>query len=269
MDAYHAEKGVATKTGLDKIAKSPAKYHAWMSGEVDDKETPALKESSRLHVTCLEPDKFDNKYFDLIKPKFSGKGARTREAEWKSEHPDWDSEYNLGVKRDYYLRIRDRVLRHPVAKEILIQSAGECEQEFRRELETLSGNKVPCKCRYDYISKERIAGGTRAFGADLKFVREDAAMNDKFWWHARDYRYHVQEAFYSKIEPVEHWYFIVVEKTIPFDMAVYSLPFNLVLEGDRLTDENLQTFFDCHDRNVWPGYGLTTPTELMDPRKRR
>ena len=268
MDAYHAEKGVATKTGLDKIDKSPAKYHAWMTGEVDDKETPALKESNRLHVTTLEPDKFDMQYFDLAKPKFTGKGARSREAAWKAEHPEWDSEYNLGDKRDYYLRIRDRVLRHPVAKSILIPELGECEAEFRREIETLNGNKVQCKCRYDYISKERTADGIRTFGADLKFVREDGAMADKFWWHVRDYRYHVQEAFYSKVEPVEYWYFIVVEKTVPFDMAVYCLPKDLLYEGDRLVDENLQTFYDCHDRNVWPGYGLATPTELMDPRRR-
>lgn len=282
MDAYHAEKNVLTKSGTDRLSKSPAKYRAWRDGEIDDKETDALIDGRLLHMATLEPNKFKSKYFGLVEPEWGNlcatktttkeqaKENKTRRDEWRSEHPDWNSLNNLGEKYDYYIRLAERVRRHPLAARIL--ASGESEIEYRRELETVDGDNVMCKCRYDWICEDfgTPDGKKISVAADLKFVREDYAdpRTDKFWYMVRDHRYHVQQAFYGKIHPVDMFYFVVVEKSYPHDMAVYRLPLNLELEGDQMVDEDLQTYADCKKSGKWPGYPVVV-NELMEPRDRK
>jgi hypothetical protein len=286
MDEYHLERGVLTKSGSDRLHKSAAKYRAWRDGELVVSDTDALTDGRFLHMATLEPERFERDYFGIVEPEWGhlratkttskeeAKANKMRREEWRASTPHWNSPNNLGEKHAWYKAISDRVHRHPVARDILCQ--GEAEKEFRREIETKNGDKITCKCRFDWIDENGaefecpITGERRprVIAADLKFVREDYAHPDKFWWMIRDHRYHVQQAFYSKIKPVDHWFFIVVEKTVPYDMAIYTLPVHLVIEGDLEVEEDLQLYADCKRENKWPGYPVKWH-EIMDPRERK
>ena len=272
MDEYHADKEHMTRSALLKFKQTPSKYKAWIDGDVDEKETDALVDGNLLHLSTLKPDIFERDYFIIVSPKFGDcrkKDNKNARDAWRAENPHWDSPNNLGSKYKWCKDIADRVRRHPTAAKILCQ--GEAEKEFRREIETLKGDKVKCKCRFDWIDEnaKNKLGEPLIIAADLKFVREDAASAEKFWWHAtKDYLYHLQEAFYGKVRPFDVWYFIVIEKTVPYDMAVYTLPKHLIIDADIEIDELLQRYADCKKEDNWPSYPVN-PSELEDPRRAR
>ena len=272
MDDYHSEPNVLSFSNSKYLHLSAAKYRAYRDGETADKETEALIDGRFLHMATIEKEKFERDYIGIVEPEWGhlrktsttssdeAKENKTNRDQWRKENPDYNSPNNLGAKYEYYTRLSERVRRHPLVSALL--ECGEAEKEFRREIETIKGDKVTCKCRYDWIDEEN------SIGADFKFVADGKAHPDEFWWMLKKFRYYAQQAFYCKIKPVDTFYFVVVEKSYPHDMAVYKIPRDLDLLGDEEVERDLQLYADCKRTGKWPGYSAGV-MELMHPTERK
>ncbi len=272
-EEYHAIKERISKSGLDKIAKSPAHYKFEKR-----KETDAFKIGTITHAYILE----GKKEF-LIKPtpaahelvtvsdlkqrckdlRLKVSGSKADLIERLEDHypntPIFEvrayaielaaKEHNLPlIKAEEFEEIhamREAVMRHPAAAKLL--SDGQAEQTFFFN-EPISG--APCKVRPDWINNGVVV--------DLKTTVDASPAG--FIRSVMKFRYHVQDPFYSDgiqeatgIE-IKEFYFIAVEKSPPFAVGVYKLSEELKEQGRELYRENCATWLECYNSKKWPAY---------------
>lgn len=246
-DQYHALRAIS-KSGLDRIAQSPAHFISWL--EEPRKSSPALEFGTAVHAAVLEPNTFDNLYW-------VGKlDRRTKEGKAQAEEIEASGKKILS-EDDYerIQRVQDSVLTHPAAKDLF--SSGRPEVSITRNF---AG--ADAKCRMDWL----IDGGLIV---DLKTT--ECASPEQFAKSCATFRYHVQAAFYQDmfeaetgIKPVG-FYFVSVEKTAPYATAVYELDQASIDLGRELYQRDLSTYLGCLSKDKWPGYS-TTVESLSLPR---
>lgn len=227
---YHNMTDRISKSGLDKIHRSPAHF------KTPQKETDAMRIGRIVHEYILEGVKnFVTSPFDSF---------RTKEArEWR------DSQTLPIITADEVERIYAMdwaVHWHETAGNLF--GYGAAEQTILFEEPTTG---AACRCRLDYITKDNDI-------LDLKTT--DDASPAAFARSVRKYRYDVQAAFYldgveyaTGIRP-EHFYFIAVEKSAPFGVAVYELSEGMIEEARLTYLEDLKTWQTCMERDEWPAY---------------
>lgn len=240
-DAYHSAPGVS-KSGLDLIAKCPALYrHQVIDGNLI-KLTPAMLFGSAAHTAILEPDKFDNEY--IVEPKID---KRTKVGKDKFAQFQADNAGKVILKLDDYNNImgmRSSILSHPKASAIIRSGDATEISVFHNLGETL------VKIRPDLI-----AGGVIV---DLKTTNN--AREDNFAKSCYNYRYHVQAAFYQHVYTAEtgvvidDFIFIVVEKTPPYQVAIYAASERMKELGEREFRHDIAIYRDCVESGNWPGY---------------
>lgn len=243
-EMYHADVSRISKSGLDLIAKCPAKYwHKYLNPEREaEDKTEALIVGNAFHVLTLEPDAFPHGF--VIKPKFSGVGSVAKRESFESEHADKDL-----ITHDQYDTIRhmrDSVMRHPVAARLL--ESGKPEQVLEwYDLAT----DAPCKARMDWFNFNM------RFIVDLKSTED--ASDEAFARSAFKYRYHVQDAFYfdgavaNDLSP-NGMIFIAVEKKAPYLVNVFYFEDPVRDYSRRVYRQDLSTYMRCRSANQWPGY---------------
>ena len=243
-EMYHADVSRISKSGLDLIAKCPAKYwHKYLNHDREpEKKTEALIVGNAFHVLTLEPDVFPHHF--VIKPKFSGTGSVAKREAFELEHADHDI-----ITMDQYDTVRlmrDSVMRHPVASRLL--DVGQAEQVLQwDDLAT----DAPCKARMDWFNT------SMRFIVDLKST--DDASDEAFARSAFKYRYHVQDALYfdgalaNNLEP-NGMIFIAVEKTPPYLVNVFYFEDTVRDFSRRVYRQDLATYMRCRSTNQWPGY---------------
>lgn len=237
---------------LDLIAQYPALYR-W---SLDNPRKPTLD----MEFGSL----FDSYIFDLVNclnsvviaPNFNGKGSVAARAEWKAENvgrvivdqDDWDKCRFMG----------EAIHKHPIASKLLAQCTPQVSIFW-----TDPATGLECKARLDgeIKSLRRLL--------DLKTSRD--ASPDGFAKSAGEYRYHVQDAFYSwgyeqiTGDSVRAFTFIVVEKSPPYPVATYSLDDEAKRRGRELFERDLTTLKRCFDLDEWPGYGEQTKVISLKP----
>ena len=253
---YHACKGAISKSGLDKIAKSPATYFYSLTHE--EKTTPAMAFGTLFHTAVLEPDTLDdlylttdldgrtNAYKDLIKAN-PGKTVVKMD--------DWDNAQFMA----------DAVRKHSNASRWL--SDGEAETSIFWEESWDAGDEwvepathlrweagsALCRCRPDYIRGDHIM-------SDLKSTTD--ASEDAFMRAAYNYRYHVQASFYMSglraigREPLD-FFFIVCEKEAPWEVRVFRATPEFLAAGEAQYKRDVRLFAQCRNDNFWPGVGCS------------
>ncbi len=241
---YHNDVSRISKSGLDLIAKSPAHYwERYLNpNRKKEKKTPALIIGNAFHVLTLEFDKFAPHF--VIRPKFSGTGSVAKKEAFESEHSDKDI-----ISMDEYdtiRRMRDSVMKHPIAYQLL--QRGVAEQTIKWEDPETD---APCKCRQDWWNDDaRLI-------VDLKSTED--ASDEGFAKSSFKYRYHVQGAFYldgataNGLNP-EGFVFIAVEKTPPYLVNIFYLPPDVKDFGTRVYKNDIFTYMECRKTNQWPGY---------------
>ncbi len=247
-DVYHAGPGIS-KSGLDRIDKSPAHYLSYRKKE--NKQTDAMRFGAAMHTCFLEPAVFAAEY--VIEPKFSGTGSVAAKREWREAHEG----FTLIKTADMELlkRMRDSLYSHPAARYLLDQIEVVEQSHFWEDPET----GILCKCRLDAMTYDR-------FILDLKSSMEYAGAPDEFPRHAYNYRYHLQPPWYSegvwqttKIEPAG-FFFLVVEKEPPFAVGVYQFDDETIEVARRAMRVNLLTYEACMSENHWPAYSERVET---------
>ena len=233
---YHAHPALS-KSGLDRLNISPAHYQAWLSEPRI--ETPAMKIGTAVHCAILETNRFMKDYAPLPE----GLDRRTKAG--KEMYAELESSGKILLSADDWEtcnRMRDSVLAHPAARELL--SEGVAETSHFSELDG-----VPVKCRPDWLSGGLVV--------DLKTTQD--ASSAGFAKSVANYRYTVQASYYSDIlaslgHEVIAFLFVAVEKTAPCAVGVYELDDMSIEVGREQYQRNLDTYRRCIETGEWPAY---------------
>lgn len=254
---YHADRSAISKSGLDWISKSPAHFYAKY---LDPNAKPSSKSEaliigSGVHKAILEPNEFSDEF--MIAPEIN---KRTNDG--KQQYADFQQRYagkELITMETYntIMRMRDSVLAHPVASELL--TGGVAEQSI---FWTDPVTGVRCKCRPDYITKHRII-------ADVKST--DDASPEGFGRSAAKYRYHVQAPFYVDGyesytgQLSEGFVFVAVEKSPPYAVALYFVDGETMTLGRDLYRRELAVYRECLKNQQWPSYDTQISNLRLPP----
>ena len=270
-DVYHPSAGIS-KSMLSYM-QCPIKVKA-----PPKPPTPAMIVGSAVHHAILEPDKFDKLYAkplqlpadimvidtiadmkDILKQmgiKATGaKGAlmdALKEADGnlvflsdlKTEHESANMGKTVITDEAYdkALRMRDSVHAHPMASELL----GMCSafEESHYWIDERTGEL--CKARTD------------AFASDNCIVDLKKVANASEWGFSKainDYKYHWQDAWYTRGTKADNFFFICVEDDGPsFVTEVYCLTDRDKCQGQREVDAALDRYITCRDLDDWPSY---------------
>jgi hypothetical protein len=257
---YHSNTSHISKSGLDKIAKSPAHFHAYLSETRPAKEeTPAMRLGSAIHCAILEPSEFPNRYAFLddaqIVAEIGGGNPRVT-TKYKAYKAAFELD-NIGktvlTAAEYQAcqGMRASVLAHPTAAKLL-NAPGRAEQTYLFT-EPLSGASV--KIRPDWTAEL----DSDVYIVDVKST-EDASPKE-FARSAVNFNYPKQAALYvdgyelaTGVKP-EAFVLIAVEKVAPYNVALYFADDELLQLGREQYRANCQTYADCIASGVWPGYG--------------
>ena len=244
---YHHDTSRISKSGLDLFSRSPRHYWAKYldPNRQPEQPTKALIQGNAVHVAILEPYKFQADF--AVMPDFNGRTNDGKEQKrlWLASN---EGKTIIDLETyDLCMRLRDSVYSHPAAASLL--SMGKAEETI---FFTDPDTGAPCKCRPDWLTPDNLI-------VDLKTT--DDASPEGFGRSAVKYRYHVQSAFYSAGYELDRGYapegfiFIAVEKTAPFQVAVYHADEATLQLGRDTYIPELHRYVACRNTNLWPGYG--------------
>ena len=247
-DEYHAR----SRSGefmsshlLATFCKSPVLYYKKVSGQIEEKDSPALAFGRAAHCLILEgKEAFDRDYIVSNGPinPHTGKPFGSEAKAFKEWLAEQNRELVSTEDYGYMLNLRTQVLKNPAALELL--SAGSPEGVVRTEY-----CGVPCQIRMDWFSR---TDGL----VDLKTC-------DSLKWFEADCRrfgYIFQMAFYQAVirevtglsVPVK---IIAVEKNEPFATGVWSISNEVLATAERINAAALERYRECLNTGIWPtGY---------------
>lgn len=255
-DTYHEDVEYIGKSGLDLIDRSPKHFwERYLNPDAPRRpQTPAQVIGSLVHCVLLEPQKFERRY-QLIPPDMNKRTGAW--AEWKAanEGKTWVEEEDYAAA----LAIREAVHSHPHAALLLAEGDGVAEKPmWAHDPET----GVLVKSKPDFHNTKL------GFIVDVKTTTD--AREAPFARDIYNYRYHVQDAFYTDVAtwsgvPVRGFAFVVVEKEPPYGVAVYILDDDSRELGRMAYRENLNTYAACLKSGVWHGYEAAAKSLRLPP----
>ena len=250
--AYHSYEGIS-KSGLDLIDRSPSHYRY----REPRKSSRAQVIGTAIHTAILEPDRYAADYLLL-------RDIHVRTAsEYKQAIKTLDESLVLVAhEADHVAGMQESVYANESAAKLL-DAEGWCEVSAFVECPDTG---VLLRARFDKLTHDGI-------GIDLKKTRD--ARPDKFSRAVYDYRYHVQDAFYSHVyklitgEPIKAFKIIAVEENMPHSTHVYQLDDEAKAEGARQFSRNLSDYAEAVNSGHWRGYVveselLSLPTWVMN-----
>jgi exodeoxyribonuclease VIII len=224
--------------------KTPSHYAAHMAGETKREPSKSMTLGVVSHVAVLEPKKLDTAFVE--KPE--GIDFRTKAGkEWRESigsTPILDADEARAVRG-----IRDSIAAHDAAKALL---AG-CDSEVAMFAEHRSGLWI--KGRVDAL---KVVDDMECVICDVKTTSAGADYNT-FSRQAASLNYHVSAAWYSHLAglnglPPCRFYWIAVETSAPFAVAVYEIHPDALDLGVGMMNDALGLIAECEDDGVWPGY---------------
>ena len=251
-DEYHSGPGVS-KSILDLVHVAPALVQWSRNAPRDEDAVAAVDIGDAFHALILEPDRFKRDF--VVAPEFNlrtnaGKSAYAAFVEEAQARPV------LRAEHLHQLRLmRESTLAHPYAR-LLLEEPGDIEASiYWTDPET----GLLCRCR----PNKRLT--RRPIILDVK----TCADIERFAASIEDYRYHVQDAFYSEGyerhfgEPPAAFVFLVASTSR--DAGRYPVRCFVLAADDRSQGRaefraDLETYADCERRGVWPGIeSITRP----------
>jgi exodeoxyribonuclease VIII len=244
--AYHSGPGISC-TGLKKVAVSPAHFKR---GEF--KQTASMFTGSATHSAILEPDTFANQY------AFLQEGKDRRSSEYKALCSEYGADNVLTYSdADQISKIQQAVHANPVARKWLHHEKGRNELSvYAKDPET----GVLVRCRFDRLLD-------RGFSPDLKTTTDASPRG--FSSAIAKYGYAFQAAFYMDVyywatgQALEGFGFIAVESKAPHNVMCYRLDDESIEIGRAQYRAALNTFANCLESDVWPGYDGFAEEQLI------
>lgn len=207
-EEYHASPGISA-SGLKMIYKESVKKYLTRK----QSETKAMAFGTAVHSAILEPDQFVSEY--LVLPKID-----RRTTEGKAEY---DSYMKISKKKTL-LSSEDYSVINEISKNLKKNKLAQYYLKGQTEISHYGKhNDVDVRVRPDVINKHKD------FIADIKTCRNNSPMN--FSYDVKKYAYHLQAAFYMDMLKINHFRFITVETTYPYNVEVYALSEEKIQEG--------------------------------------
>jgi len=248
---YHKDPA-ASKSSLVDFGHTPKKFKT--QRQIEHKSTPIFSLGTAAHAAILEPDTYWQTVAVPPPGLLAKNGALSTKVakEWKAEK---EAEGKTVIKQkdqDMVEAMAENVLERPEhseARELLTGGVAELSGFWKED----EFGPVPffLKVRPDYLPggnivvdlKTDIDGSPDAFGKK--------AFNLHYHWSA-----------WLTCRGLEHltgerhnkYYFVVVEKEIPFDVAVYEMPDYAFEIARREIEPLLERYSRCLEADIWPGY---------------
>lgn len=181
-NAEYRKADAISKSDLDLIHKSPDLLEWVMNAPAAPNDTADI--GNAVHCALLEPDRFGSEYVRM--PSFDKRTKAGKELAEAFEQSNKSNTVLTSTDYDMVIAMRDSVLAHPLANKLLT-SPGQSEASIFFDVDG-----VKCKCRPDRITDPS------AFGCHIIADVKTTDDIDKFHYSIRDYRYHVQDAYYSE-----------------------------------------------------------------------
>ena len=242
---YHAGPGVS-KSQLDDIADTPALYLWRKNAPVDTTKTKTLDLGTAFHCRVLEPEEFSNRF--IVAPEFNRRTTAGKEEE-KAFLMECASTGKTVITAEEGRKIElmyQSVMALPLGQ-WLVESAGHAESSIYWE-DPETG--ILCRCRPDKIIPEFH------WIMDVKTTADIQRFKTAYY----DYRYHVQDAFYSDgyeaqfgVQPT--FVFLVASTTIEcgrYPVEIFMMGEEAKLAGQQEYHRNLRTLADCLNTDEWP-----------------
>ncbi|MGT8217975.1 exodeoxyribonuclease VIII [Escherichia coli] len=242
---YHAGPGIS-KSQLDDIADTPALYLWRKNAPVDTTKTKTLDLGTAFHCRVLEPEEFSNRF--IVAPEFNRRTNAGKEEE-KAFLMEYASTGKTVITAEEGRKIElmyQSVMALPLGQ-WLVESAGHAESSIYWE-DPETG--ILCRCRPDKIIPEFH------WIMDVKTTADIQRFKTAYY----DYRYHVQDAFYSDgyeaqfgVQPT--FVFLVASTTIEcgrYPVEIFMMGEEAKLAGQQEYHRNLRTLSDCLNTDEWP-----------------
>ncbi|EPF0435359.1 exodeoxyribonuclease VIII [Escherichia coli] len=242
---YHAGPGVS-KSQLDDIADTPALYLWRKNAPVDTTKTKTLDLGTAFHCRVLEPEEFSNRF--IVAPEFNRRTNAGKEEE-KAFLMECASTGKTVITVEEGRKIElmyQRVMALPLGQ-WLVESAGHAESSIYWE-DPETG--ILCRCRPDKIIPEFH------WIMDVKTTADIQRFKTAYY----DYRYHVQDAFYSdgyeaQFGVLPTFVFLVASTTVEcgrYPVEIFMMGEEAKLAGQQEYHRNLRTLADCLNTDEWP-----------------
>ncbi|ELS4121059.1 exodeoxyribonuclease VIII [Salmonella enterica] len=244
-EAYHAGPGVS-KSQLDDIADTPAIYLWRKNAPMDTEKTKSLDTGTAFHCRVLEPKEFSKRF--IIAPEFNRRTSAGKEEEKtfleecaRTGITVLTAEEGRKIELMY-----QSVMALPLGQ-WLVESAGYAESSvYWEDPET----GILCRCRPDKIIPEFH------WIMDVKTTADIQRFRTAYY----DYRYHVQDAFYSdgyraQFGEIPTFVFLVASTTTEcgrYPVEIFMMGEDAKLAGQREYRRNLQTLAECLNNDEWP-----------------
>ncbi len=242
---YHQDRNYISASGLKLISRSPRHYwNRYLNPAYEDATTPAMAFGSVVHTLMLEPHTFNERYAispDVNRTTKEGKAAYAAFME--------DNECKEFISsKDFTLATAmiEQAKTNPIVTDLLDLSEKEAIHTFRIL-------EVDCKMKADAIN---IFDGCII---DIKTCQD--ASPDGFGKDAYNLGYLLQAAFYldgyylATNNNLKRFIFIAMEKTAPYNVAVYEMDREQIELGRQQYLAALQTYKNCLAANKWHAYG--------------
>ncbi|EII7007246.1 exodeoxyribonuclease VIII [Escherichia coli] len=242
---YHAGPGVS-KSQLDDIADTPALYLWRKNAPVDTTKTKTLDLGTAFHCRVLEPEEFSNRF--IVAPEFNRRTNAGKEEE-KAFLMECASTGKTVITAEEGRKIElmyQSVMALPLGQ-WLVESAGHAESSIYWE-DPETG--ILCRCRPDKIIPEFH------WIMDVKTTADIQRFKTAYY----DYRYHVQDAFYSdgyeaQFGVLPTFVFLVASTTVEcgrYPVEIFMMGEEAKLAGQQEYHRNLRPLADCLNTDEWP-----------------
>lgn len=213
------------------------------------KSTPAMLEGSAVHCAILEPNEFESRY--VVEPTINKRTNVGKEEYAAFVEANKNKTVITQDLVDMALIMQDAVMSHVSASRLL--SGGKAEQAY---FWTDERTQAECKCKADYVQGNVIV--------DLKTTND--ASPGGFSRAVANFKYHWQDAWYTRGTKADGFIFVAVEKPTKLDdkygrtvfspciVEVYELDVVAKQLGAKQVDEALDRYLWHRDMEEIKGY---------------
>ena len=264
-EIYHALPGISI-TRLKELKRSGKHYQYRLK---HPKFTASLSLGTAAHCATLEPERFDSEFAAWSRRSEKTGELCPRNGQWwdrfKAENPG--KTIITEDESDAALLIAGAVRGDPVASRYLQTGDPEVSLQWAMDVESLIHRRtvtLQCRGRADWLTRidgEHYVVGLKTAANILPVLFGNAAAR---------LSYHMQWAFYmdgykaiTGVTP--HMREIVVESQAPYDVVVYQIPEDIILQGRAEYEALLRQLVDCELRQEWLGVSNGTEQVLSLP----
>ena len=202
MDSKDFKDSVLSYSSIKAFAKSPNHFIDYKTREQPDKAHFAFGRA--FHGFILEPEKFDSEYQVVPKVDRRTKAGKQEYLELMEAAGDRD------------------IIQGPEFH--CIKEMAKSVAEYAPAMDLLDGTLRETHIKGDiggvpFHGYADAHDSNRNYAIDLKTCRD--ASKDAFMRDAHNMDYHLQAAIYKKLLNVERFYWVVVEKESPYNVAVF------------------------------------------------